>query len=516
MLPLGFVAEVRMAFEMICGQCRGNLLVEQFGVVVACPHCGAHLHVPAPENSEPAAPAPIPVSQSAPVKAPIPAGMSTEGDFKTAPTTEEMNEFTGHESEPSPSVEISVTSPVSLQEIPNEPFEDVIDEVSTTASGSSNFLLSGLMAPSDAVSSEPPLSAVEPQSTPFESSIKIPQTSAASVISDPVDQPTSSTSTGLSGLFGSGAASTPPEQLEAIAASPVPAADLSDVAPAEGLLPGDSSHHEHSHATTAPASAVPAPPNVNKSASKDHILVSKSAFIILLSYVSAITIGFVYLLYFGSAKSSDYGLESLPDVVPKKKKTTGVAIYKETAPMPDGHDLQVGDRQRFGNIEVSVLKVTRGPIKFEHFSDAKKFRFPSASVLKLWLRFKNVSEDQEIAPLDDHLLFARAGKNRLDYRSNQFVCRAEQKENPDAKRIIAFDHTIGSGWDLAGLSLEKPLQPGESRDYYIPTCENDLEILTGELLWRVHIRKGYSSRGNGVTTLFEVRFNSQLIRDEAA
>ena len=513
-----------MAFEMICGQCRGNLLVEQFGVVVACPHCGAHLHVPAPENTEPATPAPIPQVTAAippaprpvPVAASPPTSVGTENDSTPAPPTAEMNAFTGNESEPPSSVEISVTSPVSLQEASNELSEDVIDEVSTTASGSGNFLLSGLMAPSDAVSSEPPLSAVERQSTSFESSIKIPQPSEASVISDPVDQPTSSTSTGLSGLFGSGTASTPPEELEAFAASPVPAADLSDVSPAEGLLSGDSSHHKHSHATTAPASAVAAPPAVAKSASNDHIMVSKSAFIILLSYVSAITIGFVYLLYFGSAKSSDYGLESLPDVVPKKKKTAGISIYKETAPMPDGHDLQVGDSQRFGNIEVSVLKVTRGPIKFEHFSDAKKFRFPSAPVLKLWLRFKNVSEDQEITPLDDHLLFARAGKNRLDYHSNQFVCRAEQKENPDAKRIIAFDHIIGSGWDLVGLPLEKPLQPGESRDYYVPTCENDLEILTGELLWRVHIRKGYSSRGNGVTTLFEVRFNSQLIRDEAA
>ena len=100
--------------------------------------------------------------------------------------------------------------------------------------------------------------------------------------------------------------------------------------------------------------------------------------------------------------------------------------------------------------------------------------------------------------------------------SSQFVVRAEQSANPDAKRIIAFDHIIGSGWDLADLPLDKPLQPGESRDYYVPTCENDLDILTCELLWRVHIRKGYSSRGNGVTTLFEVRFKSDAIHDEAA
>ncbi len=515
MLPLGFVAEVRMAFEMICGQCRGNLLVEQFGVVVACPHCGAHLHVPAPENPESATPAPQP-APSVPAEVPPPAFVSNEHLSAPAPPTTEMNAFTGDESEPPPSVEISVMSPVSISESASATTESVTEEAA--APDSNSFSLSALMSSSETAASEPPPPAVEPSVAPVESSATISEPSEASVVADPIKAPAAmtsieATSTGLSGLFGSGAASTPPEQLEAIAASPAPEADLSDVAPAEGLLIGDSSPHEP---PLAPASAGLAPPTVTKPSSNDHVTISKSVFLILLSYVSAITIGFVYLLYFGSAKSSDYGLESLPDVVPKKKKTSGISIYKETAPMPDGHDLQVGDSQRFGNIEVSVLKVTRGPIKFEHFSDAKKFRFPSAPVLKLWLRFKNVSEDQEIAPLDDQLLFARAGKNRLDYRSNQFVCRAEQKANPHAKRIIAFDHIIGSGWDLAGLPLEKSLQPGESRDYYVPTCENDLEVLTGELLWRVHIRKGYSSRGNGVTTLFEVRFNSQLIRDEAA
>jgi hypothetical protein len=263
-------------------------------------------------------------------------------------------------------------------------------------------------------------------------------------------------------------------------------------------------------------SLAPQTSAVTKAADKDHVTVSKSALLMLISYTSAITLGFLYLLYYGSANKSDYGLESLPDVAPPKKKTASISVYKETAAMPAGHELEVGESQRFGNIEVTVLKVTRGPVRFRHFSDLNKARLPSAPVLKLWLRFKNVSTDQEIAPLDDHLLFTRGGKDRFSYRSNQFVVRAEQKANKDAKRIIAFDHIIGSGWDLADLPLEKPLQPGESRDYYVPTCENDLDVLTGELVWRVHFRKGYSSRGHGVTTIFEVHFNSEAVTEETA
>ncbi len=512
-----------MAFEMICGQCRGNLLVELFGVVVACPHCGAHLHIPAaPADSTPTAPTPAPPQVTQPTPEPLtppepepvavvephsPAPISDDRDSEPAPPTEEMHAFSGEDSEPPPSVEISVVSPVAISESATE---SVLEEPPASAIDNSAFSLSALMS-----SSEPQAEPAEPAVLPSESAVptsEIPEPMvAADQVHEPVADlmtPTELASTGLSDLFGSEVLSPPPEVTATSEETPV--------ANAETPHEMESSPHEELSSAIVSDSAVLSAPTVTKPADKDHITVSKSAILLLFSYSSAITLGFLYLLYYGSANKSDYGLESLPDVVPQKKKTASISVYKETAEMPAGHDLQIGDSQRFGNIEVTVLKVTRGSVQFRHFADANKSRLPSAPVLKLWLRFKNVSQDQEIAPLDDQLLFTRAGKNRFSYRSNQFVVRAEQKANRDAKRIIAFDHIIGSGWDLANLPLDKPLQPGKSRDYYVPTCENDLDILTGELVWRVHIRKGYSSRGNGVTTLFEVRFNSTAISDETA
>lgn len=524
-----------MAFEMICGQCRGNLLVEHFGVVVACPHCGAHLHIPAaPADSTPTAPAPAPPQVTAPTpealtpSEPEPVAvthslvpMSDDRVSKPAPPTEEMRAFTGVESEPPPSVEISVVSPVAISESATA---SVTEDAPTPTTGDGAFSLSALMSASEFAAPATSPVPVEPTVFPAESAVPVSEISEPTVAAQPVQEPAAETvtpiemaPTGLSGLFGSQASSPPPEESVAHEAPPIAVAETSAVAsPERPLEMGSSPHEEHSSAF-ASDSAVLSSPTAAKPADKDHITVSKSAFLLLLSYSSAITLGFLYLLYYGSANKTDFGLESLPDVVPPKKKTASISVYKETAEMPAGHDLQVGDSQRFGNIEVTVLKVTRGSIQFRHFADANKPRLPSAPVLKLWLRFKNVSKDQEIAPLDDQLLFTRAGKNRFSYRSNQFVVRAEQKANRDAKRIIAFDHIIGSGWDLANLPLDKPLQPGESHDYYVPTCENDLDVLTGDLVWRVHIRKGYSSRGNGVTTLFEVHFNSDVIRnDEAA
>lgn len=497
-----------MAFEMICGQCRGNLLVEHFGVVVACPHCGAHLQVPAPADSTPASspvsapapqPAPAPVAVFEP---PAPLPVTTDPVSEPAPSTEEISVF-APSSEPPPSVEIAVTSPVAISEASVAESEIVHDEPPPSPSSSGGFSLSALMSNSDPPAPEPP--AAEP--SPIVVAVAEPTTiSEVAVHSDPFEEPATTAAsdvapTGLSDVFGSATANEAPLP-EAVVDAPQVTSETHTETP---VLEADASKDA---VATAPAAIT------SKPAGHDHVLIPKSVFAILLSYSSAMTIGFLYLLYFGAANQTDYGLESLPDVLPPKKKTAGV--YRETSEVPDGHDLKVGDKQRFGNIEVSVLKVTRGPIQFKHFADSNKSRIPSSPVLKLWVRFKNVSEDQEIAPLDDFLLFNRAGKDRFTYRSNQFVCKADQKSNPDAKRIIAFDHISGSEWDLAGLLLDKPLQPGESRDYYVPTCENDLEVLTGDLLWRVHIRKGYSRQGNGVTTLFEVRFNSNIITDEAA
>ena len=531
-----------MAFEMICGQCRGNLLVEQFGVVVACPHCGAHLHIPAPADAVPVAPPPTvaptpepisapiepetqPVRPSAPLRSsepitevtpPAPVQIEAEPASDPEPATEEMNVLADDESEPPPSVEITIAPTISVSDGTSAVIEHVTEEASTTTT-EERLSLSALMSSSEPAATETPTTA---PATDSESSVTS-ESSPAPALIEPTREPTpepmavSPTHTppsGLSGLFGSSADSSPPE------VTPITdvtfAAQASGTTAAESSLESHSLPHEDHAAVIAAGNAAMTPPTATKPADKDHILVSKSLVLILVSYASAITIGFLYLLYYGSANSKDYGLESLPDPVPPKRKTSGV--YQETTPMPSGHDLKIGETQQFGNIKVTVIKVTREPIRFRHFSDNSKSRLPSAPVLKLWLRFTNVSDEQEIAPLDDQLLFHRIGKDRFSYHSNQFVVQAEQKENREALRVIAFDHKIGSGWDLADLPLDKPLQPGESRDYYVPTCENELDKLTGDLLWRVHIRKGYSARGNGVTTLFEVHFHSNAIRDEPA
>ncbi|MFM9964603.1 MAG: hypothetical protein ACKV2Q_25650 [Planctomycetaceae bacterium] len=512
---LGF-AEVRMAFEMICGQCRGNLMVEHFGVVVACPHCGAHLHVPDP--AAPAAPAEEPRAQEGPWLAP------SAHNPVPAPPTEELHAFTGTESEPPPSIEISVAPSITVSEAPEglAPTTSVLDEPPSSETDAGAFSLSKLLTASvtdEPITPETPNAVPLPSGLPTQTAATAASVPAAPVAPPmtpaPVAAPTQDVSGfGLSGIFGSSTSASPSSET---AASAEPPANTSASSPAPAALtdsdPPFSAPSQNNSLAPSTRPAAP-PPATARPPRNDQVTVSKAMFVVLISYASAATLGFGYLLYQMKSGGAGPGLEALPDPVPVKK--TGFQWYPPRTVMTAGHNLEIGDWQRFGNIKVTVLKVTRGPIQFRHFSNAQQTRRPTFPVLKLWLRFENVSDDQVIAPLDDQLLFRRSGNNYTEYKSSQFVCRADQKTREKPKIVIAYDHVVGSGWDLAKLPLEKPLAPHESREYFVPTVEQGLDDLVGDLVWRVQIRKGYSARGNGVTTLFEVHFNSNDIHDENA
>jgi hypothetical protein len=525
-----------MAFEMICGQCRGNLLVEHFGVVVACPHCGAHLHVPDP--AAPPEPSPVLI---APEPVPMPVPVAVEEPAEPAPPTEEIRAFTGTESEPPASVEISVAPSIAVSVEPEAqtPSTSVVEEHPTPAAGDGAFSLSKLLAASEteAANTEPPsvpvsqsanlgpqtatTVATAPIATPSPIEPAVPPVApesvavSASTVSEPIPAPPSVPATtglsnifgpsGNSNIFGSSDSGLPSHESAAVPEQPANAA-ASNIPPTPMM--------ESDPPFDSPPAQVVSATSASVLDNVDVVTLSKAIFVVLISYASAMTLGFGYLLYQMRMGVGGGGLEALPDPVPSKK--TGFQWYPPRTVMTAGHDLGIGDSQRFGNIKVTVLKVTRGPIQFRHFSNAEQTRPPTFPVLKLWLRFENVSNDQEIAPLDDQLLFRRSGNNYTEYKSSQFVCRADQKTKQKPKIVIAYDHVTGSGWDLANLPLDKPLKPHESREYYVPTVEQDLDDLVGNLIWRVHMRKGYSARGNGVTTLFEVHFDSNDILDESA
>lgn len=237
--------------------------------------------------------------------------------------------------------------------------------------------------------------------------------------------------------------------------------------------------------------------------------------VIVGSYASAITIVLVYTLLFSRTSN----LESLPDLVPPKTKKGDITWNynppkNEVAP---GHTLSLGQTRRFGNVRVTPIGVTRGPVRFEHFSgQAGLQRSPSEPILKLWVKFENVSRNQTFAPLDPHMLFTRDSRNMgQNVRANSFIALTTNRVKNKADAYI-FDLPVQSEFRMVGQSLGRELDPGDNFETFVPSDE-EARNLNGELIWRFQFRKGYHPKSmRGVTTLIDVRFNSKDIKNESA
>jgi hypothetical protein len=252
----------------------------------------------------------------------------------------------------------------------------------------------------------------------------------------------------------------------------------------------------------------------------DSRTVSRLKYVLVANYASVVTIAFVFYLWMSLGQADPHQLESLPDVVSKERATGEIEriVVSESSPMPKGHTLKLGQSQRFGSLLVTPLQVTRGPLEFVHHADDFTLtKPPTDPVLKLWLRFKNVSENQEFMPLGVDLLFYRGPTDRYPekMRANNFVCRVDEKHE-NGNHVLMYDHVIEDVWDLAGQNIERGLKPGDVFETYLPSREIEPNELTGSLIWRVHLRKGLNPRTDwGITTLIEVEFHSDKIEDES-
>ena len=244
--------------------------------------------------------------------------------------------------------------------------------------------------------------------------------------------------------------------------------------------------------------------------------ISKGMFIAVVSYASAVTLVLIYLLF--NPGGDPHQLESLPDLQPLSDEA--FQIIPVDAAMAPGHRMQLGDGgTRFGNVLVRPLKVTRGPVEFEYFMDGKDVptRDPSAPVLKLWVEFRNESKNQVFAPVDSHLL-AKDHVREKDFRrfSNNFL-RAADGGTDEESLVFTLNHSPDDPFNLKGQNLGQALKPGESCTVFIPSSEEGIEELDGDLIWRMQFRKGFHPKSmHGVTTLIEIEFDASDIEEDSA
>jgi hypothetical protein len=239
--------------------------------------------------------------------------------------------------------------------------------------------------------------------------------------------------------------------------------------------------------------------------------VPRFLFVMLAGYASAVTIALIWLWW---TRGRVHPLESLPDVKPWSQ----YHIIDEAAPLAPKHTLRLGETRRFGDVEITPLRVTLGPAMLVSLSaekredaDNAKSTFP---LLKLWLRIRNVSDDQAFRPFGRELLRLPGG-TRHD-RFNTFVCRTDQQRE-NGERVLVY-HLWQEERDLAlqGQQVDRELAPHETYQTYIASSDQGIDELKGDLVWRVHFRKGLNPKtGRGVTTLIDVAFHSDNIQDES-
>ena len=434
-----------MAFEVTCSQCEGRLMVEQAGVVVACPHCDAHLSVDAPPEAEYLPPDSDQDSDTDTPDEPIP---------PQAEVTEAAVERTEDATPDSESTETGETADAP-EEVSGEPMPYFGFETTPATP---------VETPADELPAVVTAGPVEPQATET-------LEQSGSTVAVPQHEPQSEPETAGHEPNASASAVTNVSVTNMVAAN----AGTGSAVTASG--------------------------------------VSRHTFTLVRNYAIAMTLAVIFLIY-KLLNPNMSALESLPDVKPPKKDDK--IVYKlvpEATEMPPGHLLSLGQSQRFGNLKVTPVRVTKERVEFvHHLGDTSVSREPGPEVVKLWFEFENLSSDQHIAPLDG-LVFKRDDNNIDNIRSNNFVCRQSEKKK-GGELVFVYDLNQFDVWNLRDQNVSHEIAPGEKIETYIPTTEDGIApLLNSEepLVWRVQFRKGYSPNNYGVTTVIEVAFESSDI-----
>lgn len=228
----------------------------------------------------------------------------------------------------------------------------------------------------------------------------------------------------------------------------------------------------------------------------------------LLGY--AITVTVLLLLTWatrGLPFSGNSTLESLPDVKPLQPGE--FQLVPQTAALPAGHELRLGETQRFGDVEITPTQVVVEPVEFVHMTGRAAPDKSTAAVLKLYFTAKNVSQDMKFPPYDVELMCSRTprhSQDAADAKANSWLmCSTDSGD----VRGLNFYHPLDSEYDLVGQNSRKAIAPGETMTTFVAVDTVFVPPASGQFRWRLQLRKGlHRASGNSVTTLVDVVFDA--------
>jgi hypothetical protein len=451
--------------ELICGACHGHLLAEVPGTTVACPHCGTHVEAPSTVAPSGAQPLELEVEDDAEHVA------DAEGDTVNFQIEAQI---------PDSSREAAVTMQMAGEPHP----------VAQVAGESAGGDISATDDRANSVTQSAPelLSGLVPSESP----------NGASGVHESELAPelfTRAIPAGFSSDLDSSQSSGSPLDSFTAASEAVASSGLRDV-------------------STAPFTKSLEPQLRSAQG------VSRLAFIVVLSYASAMTLACGFLIY---QRQHNPGTLDLPDLAPPVQNIKGkkkIMTRPEDKPVPGANVLRLGESRQYGSVHVTPLRVTRGPVEFTFYKEGEnQIKDPEGPVLKLHLRFENVSPDQEFIPLDSLLVYSKEFKDPTRktselFNPHNFVSNVSNL-GTRAKHAYVLDLLPNGAWLVKDQRLDEELAPGKTLETFIPTTAEEISELAGDLVWRFQFRKGYNRESHrGVITLIEVLFNSSQIVDE--
>lgn len=443
-----------MAFEVSCGQCEGRLMVEQGGVVVACPHCGAHLSVgEAPETPQAETPA-AETDASPQTNTEPPAAASEQAATAEAPATD-----------------------AAPTETPSEPATEQPAEIAPTG-----------------------IPEIAGEQMPFIPDATVPVSEAAAPITEP-SNPVTPTEAGE-------AVTALPQSLptEPVAAAPAelpaehaPAAQTPD---ATVVAPGGP---DQNFAPVRPAKTVP---HKHFTLLRSYALAATVAVVILLYKVMNPTLSNLESLPdIKPPKNPKDKDQIVYKLVPEDAALPPGHVLSLGQAQRFGNLMVTPTKVTRGPIEFE-----------HHLGDTSVAREPGPDVVKLWFEFENVSTDQEISPLDGLLFKRDDSDFESIRSNNFVCRQSEKKKGGELVFVYDLNEfdvwnlkDQNADYEIPpGEKLETYIPTTEDGLSAITSSDEPL-------VWRLHFRKGYSPKNYGVTTVIEVAFeSSDIVADGAS
>jgi hypothetical protein len=240
----------------------------------------------------------------------------------------------------------------------------------------------------------------------------------------------------------------------------------------------------------------------------------KVAVFALAAYAVVMTALAVYGLVFKAAElPPDHPLSIIPDdfgefPATSRKRVTAARVPLDGA-LPDDQIARMGGKIEIGQLIIEPVKIEKRKLILVRESDEERVTVPKSDGFVLQLRVTNSSKDLTIFPLDP--AFDRSATG-IDAPATRLMVGSESFAGGPIP--WPFGKRITREYEQSQEAENKPLAPGETRDYFVCSADDPRLMITVKhtrlpLLWRVQVRRGlieYRGKDIPVTAIIGVEF----------